>query len=145
MPAMAAAPVRREILEVAAEGKGHRGAHQVGPGGGALDGLVAGVVDDISVVADPAGHDVDAEAAVQRVVAAEADQRVVAAEPAQHIGGVVAGYDVGELLPVPAMAAAPVRVRFSTLLPRVKVAEASTASMPAPPLSMARSRVLLTT
>ena len=65
-------------------------------GGGALDGRVAGVVDDISVVPDPAGHDVDAEAAVQRVVAGEAEQRVIAAEPAQDIGGVVADYDVGE-------------------------------------------------
>src|ERR1700741_1090686 len=44
-----------------------------------LDDLVAGIVDDVGVVADAADQRVGAGAAIERVVAAVADQRVVLA------------------------------------------------------------------
>ena len=57
---------------------------------------VAGVVDHVGIVAEPALHVVRAGAAIQRVIARIGNQRVVAVEPAQHIDAAVAGDDVVE-------------------------------------------------
>jgi hypothetical protein len=86
----------RQVLDVAAEREGGGGEHAVDAGAGALDGAVAGAVDEIRVVAGAADHDVVAEAAVEAVVAGAPVEAVVAAEPAQGVRGVVAENDVGE-------------------------------------------------
>ena len=52
---------------------------------------VAGIVDEVGVVAGAAGHGVGTGAAVQRVVAGAADQRVVAGVADQGVGELVAG------------------------------------------------------
>ena len=70
--------------------------HRVGALAGALDHHVAGIVDDIGVVAGAAAHGVGAGAAVERVVAG------------------VAGDHVGEALPVPLSRRCPCSIRFST-------------------------------
>ena len=64
-----------------------------------LDDRVADIVDEIDVVAEAAAHRVGAGLAVECVAAAIADQ------------------DVGQRLPVPLIAAMPVRLRFSTFAP----------------------------
>ena len=55
-------------------------------GGGRLDHVVAGVVDDVGVVAVAARHVVVADAAVEQVVAAVAGEDVVIAVAEQHVG-----------------------------------------------------------
>ena len=65
-------------------------------GRGKLDRLVAGIVDDVGVVAGAALHHVRAGAAVE------------------HIGGLVADNTLASALPVPSIASRPVSVRFST-------------------------------
>ena len=93
-------PCRREIFEVGSErvARERRGYRIVAPG--VVDD-VPRAIDDIHVVAQPPAQIVVAGAAVKRVVAA------------------VAGDRVGERIARPLISAVPVRIRFSTLAPRV--------------------------
>ena len=82
-------PGQAQVLDIAAEGKAHRGAHRVGSGVGGFDHPVARAVDDIGVVAQPAGHRVAARAPIQPVVQVVARQTVVqhVAEPVRRRPG----------------------------------------------------------
>ena len=62
------------------------GIDRVGALTGVLLDLVQSAVDPIDVVAEPAGHPVDAAPADQHVVAAAADQRVAAAATVECVG-----------------------------------------------------------
>ena len=75
--------------------------HRVGAFAGRFRHRVAGLVDDIGVVAGTAGH---------RVVAGAAVETLLPALPVSVLSRV---------LPVPLMAPVPVSVRFSTLAPSV--------------------------
>ena len=66
------------------------GLHRVGALARVLDHLVAGVVDEVGVVAEPARHGVGAEAAVEPVVAGAAVEQIVAAEPVEDVGAALA-------------------------------------------------------
>jgi hypothetical protein len=85
---------------------------------------VAGLVDDIGVVAEAALHDVGAEAAVEQVVAA------------------VAGEGVGSALPVPLICGCRSGSRFSTSFSRSWLNRALTMSVPPPAASVTMSRPL---
>ena len=79
MPLIAALPVRVRFSTLVPSEKLTALVDPVGAAGGAgLDHLVAGIVDDIGVVADAAAHGVGADAAVE------------------DIGAVIAGKDVGK-------------------------------------------------
>ena len=65
-----------QVVDVGAEREAHRRLHQVGAFAGIFGHHVAGVVDQIGVVAGTALHGVGARAAVEDVVAAAADERV---------------------------------------------------------------------
>ncbi len=56
------------------------------PAPAALEHRVAGVLDEIDVVAEPAGHHVGAEIAVEHIVAVPAGEVVVAAAAVEAIG-----------------------------------------------------------
>ena len=66
-------------------GPAHAGAHHVDALAAGFGHRVAGIVDDVGVVAEAADHGVGAGAAVQVVVAVVAAQRVVAAEALEHV------------------------------------------------------------
>ena len=88
---------QRQVLDVGAERVGDGALDRVGAFAGALGDHVAGVVDDVGVVAGAAAHRVGAGAAVEHVAAALPVSTLASA------------------LPVPLIAAVPVSVRFSTL------------------------------
>ena len=56
VPLIAAAAGQGQVLDVGAERVGDRGLHGVGAGAASLGHHVAGVVDDVGVVAGAAGH-----------------------------------------------------------------------------------------
>ena len=87
-----------EPLDLGAENVVQRALDGVGAAARQLGHDVAGIVDDVGVVAERRPHGVGADAAVE------------------DVGGIVADQDVGEALPVPLIALMPVRVRFSKLL-----------------------------
>src|SRR5262249_38420771 len=92
------ATLQDEIVEVGAEREADRTLHRIVAAAlvvrQGLRDLVLGAVDDIEVVAGPAGHAVVAGIAVQRIVALAADQLVVAGIAGQVVGVVVSSDDV---------------------------------------------------
>jgi len=68
-----------------------------------------------------AGHRVVAQAAVEGVVARATTEDIVAAAAGQDVGSRIAVIVLLSVLPVPLIAAVPVSVRFSRLLPSVRV------------------------
>ena len=99
-----------QVFDIRRQPVMRRRVHRVDAFVGALDDEVAGIVDDVGVVAGAADQHVAARAAVERVVAAETDE---------DVGGAIAGHDVGHVVADAVEAATPVRVRFSTLAPSV--------------------------
>ena len=81
-----------EVLESEAEGVGDRALHRVGALAEELVDGVAGIVDDIGVVAEAAAHEVGAEAAVEDIVADVAGEGVGVV-----IAGAVDRGDAGEV------------------------------------------------
>ena len=80
-----AAAGQRQVLHPAGQRVVDGGQHRVGALVAQFRDHVAGIVDDIGVVAGAADHRVGAGAAVQKVIAAIAGQRVVAAETVQLV------------------------------------------------------------
>ncbi|CAF0856079.1 unnamed protein product [Rotaria sp. Silwood1] len=79
---------QHQVLQRGAQPVADAGADRVRTLAARLDDLVAGVVDDVGVVAQAAGHDVGARAAVQHVVAAVAGELVgLAVAGAVDVGG----------------------------------------------------------
>ena len=75
-----------EVFDVLRQPVMRRRVHRVDAFIGALDDEVAGIVDDVGVVAEATNHHVGAGATVERIVAAETNE---------HVGGCTAGDDVG--------------------------------------------------
>jgi hypothetical protein len=84
-----------QVLQVGGEAVADRAPDGVGPAAGQLGHRVAPVVDHIAVVAGPAGHPVDAQAAVEDVIAQAAVQDVGAVAAFQRVVAGVAGQGVG--------------------------------------------------
>ena len=85
-----------QVLDVGAERVGDRRLHRVGAFAERLRHHVAGVVDDIGVVADAADQEVGAQAAIERVVASAAGEHVDAAVAGEDVvEGVAGAVDVG--------------------------------------------------
>ena len=83
-----------QVLEVGAKGEVDQALHLVRALARRLDHPIAGEVDHVGVVAGPAGHAVDAAAAVQPVGARAAEQGVVALQAAQSVVARVANQQV---------------------------------------------------
>ena len=96
VPLMLAVPVRVRFSTLAPERVGDRRLHRVGAFADGFRHHIAGVVDDVGVVAGAADHGVGARAAVERVVADAAGEHVDAAVAGDDVVEVVAGaVDIG--------------------------------------------------
>lgn len=78
-------PGQRQLLDVGTERVCDRRFDRVGAAAHRLRHLVAGIVDDVGVVAGATLHDVGALAAVQQIIAVAPDEGVVAREAGQVI------------------------------------------------------------
>lgn len=98
-----------QVLDIDAERVADARSNNVDTASGGLDDPVAGIVDDVDVVAAAADHDVTAGAAIERVlagaaleaiIAGEPEQAVVAAEAAQNVVGAGSAQPVGPAVAV---------------------------------------------
>ena len=77
---------QRQILQIRAQRVTQRGLHQIGALAGVFGDDVAGIVDNICVVASPAGHRIRPRAAIDHIARGVADDRV-GQRIARAIGG----------------------------------------------------------
>ena len=81
---------QREVFDVAGQAVADAAANCIGAFVGLLDDQIAGVIDDIGVVAGAADQGIGTLSAVQRVVATQAVQRVARFVANQHVASRVA-------------------------------------------------------
>ena len=101
-------PNQRQVLDIRPRGDVERGADRaddgVDTGAGGLEDEVGAIVHDIDVVAEPALHVVDADAAVEPVIAVPAQESVSAAKTEQRVVSVETAQRVVESIAVQGVA-----------------------------------------